>query len=186
MKHGCGARNVNQAVQTLPVLASHGTHDKSRRSNGKRKQDDPSGKAYLDEATLEDVIPDGGPDRLPFIDGDTGMSGANAHEYGRKIIAGEEEDIGRQMQRCVKERVKADEPAKADKPGDSRRDAAQRSNRQGNEKYPESPVSREVGDVGDGIGIKLERPGGVKVDEPEKWRDTHEMRECFKDQDGAF
>ena len=52
------------------------------------------------------------------------MAGAEAGEGGGEVVAGEEEDVGREMERGVEEGVEADEAAEADEPGELRREAA--------------------------------------------------------------
>ena len=113
--------DVDQAVETLPVLAADGSHDGGGRGDGQSEQDEPSEETYLDEATFAEVVPDGGPDLLPLSDQLTGVAHFEGGEGGRQVVATEEEDVGGEVQRCVEEGVEADEATEADQEGDLRR-----------------------------------------------------------------
>lgn len=111
--------HVDEAMETLPGLASHGPHDEGGRGSSEREEDDPGEEADLNEAALADVVQDGGPDLFPLVDGYGWVPGADAAQDGGEIIAGEEEDVRREMQRGVKEGIKADETTEANKPRDT-------------------------------------------------------------------
>jgi hypothetical protein len=83
----------------------------------KAGEDEPGEEADLDEAALEDVVNHAGPDDLPLGDEFAGMAGAETGEGGGDVVAGEEEDVGREMEGCVEEGVEAKEAAEADEEG---------------------------------------------------------------------
>lgn len=60
--------DVDEAVETLPVFAAHGSHDEGWRGAREGEQEEPCEEAYLDEAALEDVFDHAGPDELPLGD----------------------------------------------------------------------------------------------------------------------
>lgn len=62
---------------------------------------------------------DGGPDLLPLGEEFAGMAAAEAGECGGEIVAGEEEDVGSEVERRVEEGVETDEPTETDEPGDA-------------------------------------------------------------------
>jgi len=72
---GC---EVDEAVETLPVFAAHGSHDEGGRGAGEGEQEEPGEEAYLDKSTFEDVIDHAGPDELPLGDDGSGMAAAEA------------------------------------------------------------------------------------------------------------
>ena len=59
---------VDEAVETLPVFAAHGSHDEGGRGAGEGEKEEPGEEAYLDEAALEDILYHAGPDELPLGD----------------------------------------------------------------------------------------------------------------------
>ena len=68
MDDGGDGGDVDEAVETLPVLASHGAHDDGRGGAGESQQNDPGEEADLDEPALAQVVEDAGPDEFPLGD----------------------------------------------------------------------------------------------------------------------
>ncbi len=183
---GEDACGVNEAVEALPVFAADGSHDEGGRCDGKGEEDEPGEETDLDEAALEDVVPDGGPDVFPFGDDDAGVTFADAGEDGWEIVTGEEEDVGGEVKRCVEEGVETDEPTEADEPRDSRREAADRRDGEAGEKYPECPIAGEVRDVVDGVRIEGECARGIEVQEREEGQQAEDVNDGFEKDDGAL
>ncbi len=94
---------IDQTVQPLPVLPSHGSHDESRRGDGQCQEDKPRQKTYLNETALEYVVPYVGPDYLPFIENDACMTRMNSGKHGGKVVTRKEEDVRCQMERGIEE-----------------------------------------------------------------------------------
>ena len=57
---------------------------------------------------------DGGPDELPLVGDDGEMAGLEACPGGGDVVAGEEEDVGCQVERRVEEGIEAEQAAEAD------------------------------------------------------------------------
>lgn len=186
MDHSGDGRDVDEAVEALPRLASHSAQDRGRRGDSQREQDEPCEEADLDEAALENIVPDGRPDELPLLKECAGVAGAEAFEGSGEVVSREEEGVGCEMQRRVEEGVEADETTEADEPRESRREAAQGRDGEGGEEGPEPPVAGEVGDEGDGVGIELKRARGVEVDEPCGGRKEEKVRGDLEKKYGAF
>ena len=106
-----------------------------------------------------------GPDDLPLLNNCAGVACADGGEDHGEVVAGEEEDVGCEMEGRVEEGVEADEAAEANEEGDLRREAAQRRDGQAGQQCVDGPVASEVGDVVDGVGVECERAGGIEVNE---------------------
>lgn len=94
------------------------------------------------------------------------MAGAEAGDGGRHVVAGEEEDVGGEVERRVEEGIEPDEAAEADEEGDARREAADGGDGERGEESVDGPVAGEVGDVVDRVGVECEDAGVVEVEEP--------------------
>src|SRR3984893_4885853 len=186
MDPGSDFSDVDQAVETLPVLAADGSHDGGGRGDGQSEQDKPGEETYLDEATFAEVVQDGGPDLLPLIDQLTGVAHFEGGEGGGQVVAAEEEDVGGEMQRCVEEGVEADKATEADQEGDLRREAAKRGDGKRGEQDVESPVSGEVGDVVNGVGVQDERAVANDLQQIREGRQQGDVQQSFDDEDGAL
>ena len=186
MDDACDGSDVDQTMQALPVFASHGPHDKGRRGGREQKQNEPGQKAHLDEAALEQVVDDGWPDDLPLRDDLAGMTGADTAEGCCDVVAGEEEDVGGEVERRVEEGVEADQATEADEKADARGETAQRGDGQRGQKDVERPVAGEVGDVVDRIGVELERAVAIKMQQVEEGGEAQEMQQELEGDDRSF
>ena len=94
------------------------------------------------------------------------MAGAEAGEGGGDVVAGEEEDVGGEVERRVEEGVEADEAAEADEEAEAGSEAADGRDGERGQEDVERPVAGEVGDVVDGVGVGGEAARGEEVEEP--------------------
>src|ERR1700730_10312288 len=175
MDPGSDFSDVDQAVETLPVLAADGSHDGGGRGDGQSEQDKPGEETYLDEATFAEVVQDGGPDLLPLIDQLTGVAHFEGGEGGGQVVAAEEEDVGGEMQRCVEEGVEADKATEADQEGDLRREAAKRGDGKRGEQ-----------EVVNGVGVQDERAVAKDLQQIREGRQQGDVQQSFDDEDGAL
>ena len=182
-RYGC---NVDEAVETLPVLASHGSQHERRRRDGEEEEKEPGEDANLNEAALQQVVEDGGPDLFPLGDEFVGMTDAEARDRHREIVAGEEEDVGGEVERRIEKSVEADQTPEADEPRDLRGEAADGRDGEAGEENVESPIAGEVRDVIDGVGVKGERAREVEAQQPRERREAQEMDKDFEGEDGTL
>ncbi len=175
MDDGGQGGNVDETVKALPVLAAHGAQDWGGAGEGESKEDDPGGEAYLDEVSLFEVVEDGGPDLATLGEDLAGVAVAGGGEGGGEVVSGEEEEVGGEVEGGVEEGVEADEAAEADERGETGGETPEGSDGERAEEDPEGPISGEMGDVLDGVGVKGE--GAVAVDEEQmgEWEEEKEM-----------
>ena len=177
---------VDEAVEALPVFSTHQAEDGGGTGEGEGEEDDPGEEADLDEAALFEVVEYGGPDGSPLREDLAGMAVAGGRERGGDVVAGEEEDVGGQVEGGVEEGVEAEEAAEADEPGDAGGEAAEGGDGEREEEDPEGPVAGEVGDVVD--GVRVEGEGAVAIDEQEMGEggEQEEVGERLDEEDGAL
>ncbi len=114
MDDGGDCGDVDEAMETPPGFAAHGPENELGRSGGKEEEEEPGEEAYLDEAALSEIFPDGGPDELELGEELGGVAVAGGGEGGGEVVAGEEEEVGEEVEGSVKEGVQADHAAEAD------------------------------------------------------------------------
>ena len=178
--------DVDEAMKTLPGLAAHGTQHGGRAGEGEREQDEPGEEADLDEATLLQIVPDAGPDQTPLCEELAGMTGGGGVKRARQVVAGEEKDVGGEVEGGVEEGVEADKAAEADEEAETGGETAGGRDAERAEQDPERPVAGEMGDVVDGIGIEGERSVFCDEEQVKKGRNEAEMEDGFKDEDGLL
>jgi len=160
--------DVDEAVEALPGFAAHGSQDEGRAGKGESEQDDPGKEADLDEATLSEIVPDGGPDEMPLGEELSGMAGGGGVEGAGEVVAGEEKDVRGEVEGGVEEGVEADQAAEAHKEPKTRGEAAQGCDGERAEQNPERPISGEVSYVVNWVGVEGEVAVAEDVQQPGK------------------